>query len=38
MCLVYGGMCSLRKAVHNSVEKRGSHFADDEGVEKEVLK
>jgi hypothetical protein len=27
---VYGGKCFLNKAVHNSIEKRGQRFADDE--------
>jgi hypothetical protein len=35
---VYGGMCLLRKEVHNGVEKRGRFFADEEEVETEVRK
>jgi hypothetical protein len=35
---VYGGKCLSRKAVHNWVEKRGKHFADDKDVETEVQK
>jgi hypothetical protein len=35
---VYGGKCLSRKAVHNCVEKRDRHFADDEEVETEVRK
>jgi hypothetical protein len=34
---VCGGKCLWRKAVHNWVEKRGKHFADEE-VEMEVAK
>jgi hypothetical protein len=35
---VYGGKCFSRKAVHNWVEKRGKHFADDEEFETEARK
>jgi hypothetical protein len=35
---VYGGRCLSCKAVHNSVEKRGKPFADEEEVETEVRK
>jgi hypothetical protein len=34
---VCGGKCSLHKAVHNWVEKRGRRSADDEEVEAEVV-
>jgi hypothetical protein len=35
---VYGGKCLSRKAVHNWVEKCGSHLTDDEEVEMEMRK
>jgi hypothetical protein len=35
---VYGRKCLSRKAVQNSVEKRGKRFADDEEVETELRK
>jgi hypothetical protein len=35
---VHGGKCLSRKAVDNSVEKRGKRFADDEDVETEARK
>jgi hypothetical protein len=35
---VNGGKCLLHKAVHNWVEKRGKHFADDKEVESEGQK
>jgi hypothetical protein len=38
MSPVYGGMCLLHKAVHNSVEKLRKHFAYDEVVETEARK
>jgi hypothetical protein len=34
----YGGKCSLRKTVHNLVEKRGKSFAVDEDFVTEVRK
>jgi hypothetical protein len=33
---VYAGKYLSHKAVHNWVEKRGNHFADDEEVKMEV--
>jgi hypothetical protein len=38
MFTVYGGKCFSCKAVHNCVEKRGKHFADDDELETEVQK
>jgi hypothetical protein len=35
---VYGGECLFCKAVHNWVENRGKHFADDEEFGTEVRK
>jgi hypothetical protein len=35
---VYGGICLLRKAVHNWAEKRGRRFADVEEVVTKVRK
>jgi hypothetical protein len=38
MIPVYGGKCLSREAVHNWAEESSRHFADDEGVEREVRK